>query len=404
MALTDLQIRSAKPGSRLVKLSDGGGLQLWITPEGAKRWRLAYRFDGKQKLLAIGVYPTISLREVREAREEAKRLLAAGRDPTVEKKLSKAAKAVASANTFEAVAKELLDKKRHEGKARQTMDKLEWLLGLARPIGARPVAEIKAREILPILREVEAQGKHETASKLRAFVGQVFRYAVSTGRAESDPTGALRGALIAPKVQHRAAIIEPKAFCALLRTIDGYDGQPETRTALQLLALTFVRPGQLRYAAWDEFDLENGVWSISATRMKMRRPHRVPLAPQAVELLKGLRSLSTRRSELLFPGRRTADRPISENTLNAALRRLGFEKTEMSSHGFRAAASSILNESGLWHADAIERQLAHADNDSIRRAYARADFWDERVRMMTWWSDYCDKLRQGVEIIALRAV
>jgi integrase len=257
---------------------------------------------------------------------------------------------------------------------------------------------------LPVLREVEAQGKHETACRLRAFIGQVFRYAVSTGRAESDPTGALRGALIAPKVQHRAAIIEPKAFGALLRTIDGYDGQPETRIALQLLALTFVRPGELRYAAWEEFDLENGVWLIPALRMKMRRPHRVPLAPEAVELLKELRSLSKRRSELLFPGQRTGDRPISENTLNAALRRLGYGKAEMSSHGFRAAASSILNESGLWHADAIERQLAHADNDSIRRAYARADFWDERVRMMQWWSDYCNKLRQGTEIIALRAV
>jgi integrase len=404
MTLTDLKIRSAKAGSRLVKLSDGGGLQLWVMPDGAKRWRQAYRIDGKQKLLAIGVYPTVGLREARNAREEAKRLLAAGCDPSVEKRLNKAARAAASVNTFEAVAEELIDKKRKEGKAQQTIDKLEWLLGLARPIGDRPVAEIKASEILPILREVEAQGKHETACKLRAFIGQVSRYAVSTGRAENDPTGVLRGALIAPKVQHRAAIIEPKAFGALLRAIDGYDGQPETRIALQLLALTFVRPGELRHAAWNEFDLDNGVWLIPVARMKMRRPHRVPLAPQVVGLLKELRLISTRRGNLLFPGQRAADRPISENTLNAALRRLGFEKAEMSAHGFRAAASSILNESGLWHADAIERQLAHAENDSIRRAYARADFWDERVRMMTWWSDYCDKLRRGAGIIALRAL
>ena len=251
MPLTDMEIRTAKPGARLVKLSDGGGLQLWIMPDGAKRWRFAYRLGGAQKLLAIGVYPATGLREAREAREEAKRLLADGQDPAFVKKVAKAAKATASANTFEAVAGELLDKKRREGKAEKTIEKLEWLLGLALPfIGNRCITEITAPEILAVLRRIEARGRHETATRLREIIGGVFRFAVATGRAQGDPTGALRGALTTPKVQHRAAIIEPKAFGGLLRALAGYDGAPETRAALELLALTFVRPGELRAAEW----------------------------------------------------------------------------------------------------------------------------------------------------------
>jgi hypothetical protein len=263
MSLTDIEIRKAKPAERLVKLSDGGGLQLWIAPDGAKRWRLAYRFGGSQKALAIGVYPAVGLKEAREAREEAKRLLAEGRDPSQAKKLAKAVRAAESANTFDAIADELLEKKRREAKAERTLGKLEWLLGLARPlIGARPIAEITAPEILNVLRAVEARGRHETAKRLRATIGEVFRYAVATGRAESDPTGALKGALTTPSVRHRGAIVEPKAFGALLRAIATYDGAPETRAALELLVLTFVRPGELRAAEWDEFDLDAAVWSI----------------------------------------------------------------------------------------------------------------------------------------------
>jgi integrase len=403
MPLTDMEVRNAKPGARLIKLSDGGGLQLWIMPDGAKRWRLAYRLAGVQKVLAVGVYPATGLREAREARDEAKRLLADGQDPAFVKKVAKAAKATASANTFEAVACELLEKKRREGKAEKTIEKLEWLLGLALPfIGNRCITEITAPEILAVLRRVEVRGRHETATRLREIIGGVFRFAVATGRAQGDPTAALRGALTTPKVQHRAAIIDPKAFGGLLRALAGYDGAPETRAALEFLALTFVRPGELRAAEWAEFDLDAGFWAIPAEKMKMKRPHRVPLTPRAVAILRELQGL-TGAGKFLFPSIRSAARCMSENTINAALRRLGFEKDEMTGHGFRSAASSMLNESGLWNADAIERQLAHVDNDSVRRAYARADFWEERVRMMSWWADKCDELRRGGVVVPLRA-
>jgi len=403
MPLTDMEIRTAKPGARLVKFSDGDGLQLWLMPDGAKRWRFAYRLAGLQKVLAIGVYPATGLREAREARDAAKRLLADGQDPAIAKKLAKAAKAAANANTFEAIAAELLDKKRREAKAEKTLSKLEWLLSLARPaIGPRPITEITAPEVLAVLRGVESRGTHETAHRLRATIGEVFRIAVATGRAESDPTGALKGALTAPTVNHRAAIIEPKAFGGLLRALAGYDGAPETRAALELLALTFVRPGELRAAEWAEFDLDAGVWAIPAEKMKMKRPHRVPLAPRAVAILRELQA-STGGGKYLFPSIRSTTRCMSENTINAALRRLGFAQDEMTGHGFRSAASSMLNESGLWNADAIERQLAHVDNDSVRRAYARADFWEERVRMMAWWAERCEEMRRGGVVIPLRA-
>ena len=403
MALTDISIRTVKPRARLFKLSDGGGLQLWVTPDGAKRWRLAYRSNGKQKLLALGVYPAVGLREARVARDEARTTLAAGQDPSDAKKQAKAARAAASANTFDAVARELLDKKQREGKADRTILKFEWFMRLARPaLGSRPIGEVTAPEILATLRPIEASGRVETAKKLRGAIGQVFRYAVATGSAEADPTGALKGALASPIVRHRAAITDMKAFGGLLRAIGDYDGAVETRAALELLALTFVRPGELRAAEWSDFDLESGVWSIPAERMKMRRPHRVPLAPRALAVLRELQAI-TGSGRYLFPSARSRDRYMSENTINAALRRLGFGKEEMTGHGFRSTACSMLNECGLWHADAIERQLAHVDNDSVRRAYARADFWEERVRMMKWWDDKCEEMKRGAKILSLRA-
>jgi integrase len=398
MPLTDLQIKNAKPAASIVKLSDGGGLQLWVTPDGAKRWRLAYRFDGKQKTLAIGVYKAkggMSLSEAREAREAAKKLLASGQDPSIAKKIAKASRIEASANTFDAIATELRAKKEREGKASGTLDRYDWLIRLARPsIGARPIAEITSAEVLAALRIVETRGRHETARKMRAVIGEVFRYAVASNRAQGDPTTALKGALTTPVVTHRAAIIAPKAFGSLLRAIAGYEGAPETCVALELMTLTFVRPGELRSAEWSEFDLDKAVWAIPAEKMKMRRPHRVPLAPRAVAILRELKAL-TGHGRFLFPSVRSADRCMSENTINAALRRLGFQKDEMTGHGFRSAASSMLNESGLWNADAIERQLAHVDADAVRKAYARADYWDERVRMMTWWAARCDEMQRG---------
>lgn len=403
MALTDREIRGIRPGKALTKLSDGGGLQLWVMPDGAKRWRLAYRHNSKQKTLALGVYPTISLREAREARDDAKRLLSSGRDPSLVRKLEKVAKTRASANTFNALADELLKKKRAEGKAERTFEKVEWLLNLARTdLGGRPVAEIDAPEVLRVLKAVEARGRLETAKRLRATVGQVFRFAVATGRADADPTASLRGAIASPVVQHRAAIVEPKAFGGLLRAIAGYEGAPETKASLELLALTFARPGEVRAAEWSEFDLDRAIWSIPAAKMKMRRPHRIPLAPRAVALLRELQNI-TGNGRFVFPSNRSRERCMSENTINAALRRLGFTKDEMTAHGFRSAASSMLNECGLWHPDAVERQLAHVDNDSVRRAYARADYWDERVRMMAWWAGRCEEMRAGGTIVPLRA-
>ncbi|MDE2362028.1 MAG: tyrosine-type recombinase/integrase [Hyphomicrobiales bacterium] len=393
MTLTDIEIRSAKPAASVVKLSDGGGLQLWVERDGGKRWRLAYRFAGKQKALALGVYPELGLKGARALRDEARRLLADGRDPGAVRKQTRLVAANAAANTFEAIAAELVAKKRAEAKADATIAKTEWLLGLANEgFGSRPISEISAADVLAVLRRVEGRGRLESARRLRAAIGQVFRYAIATGRAENDPSGALRGAIASPVVRHRAAIIEPQAFGALLRAIAGYEGAPETKAALQLLGLTFVRPGELRAAEWSEFDLANAVWSIPPEKMKMKRPHRVPLAAQAMTLLEGLRAL-TGGGKYLFPSVRSAQRCMSENTLNAALRRLGYASEQMSAHGFRSAASSILNENGQWNPDAIERQLAHVDNDSVRRAYARADFWDERVRMMAWWANRCDEMR-----------
>ena len=403
MALTDREIRKIEPGKAMAKLSDGGGLQLWVTPDGAKRWRLAYRHNGKQRTLAIGVYPMTSLREARDAREDARRLLGSGQDPSLVRKLDKAAKATASANTFNSLADELLEKKRAEGKAERTFDKVQWLLGLARSdLGERPVAEIAAPEVLRVLKTVEARGRLETAKRLRATIGQVFRFAVATGRADTDPTASLRGAIASPLVQHRAAIIEPKAFGGLLRAIASYEGAPETKAALELSALTFARPGEVRAAEWSELDLDGAIWSIPAAKMKMRRPHRIPLAPRAVSLLRVLSGI-TGNGRFLFPSNRSRERCMSENTINAALRRLGFTKDEMTAHGFRSAASSMLNECGIWNADAIERQLAHVDNDSVRRAYARADFWEERIRLMAWWADRCEKMKRSGVVIPLRA-
>ena len=403
MALTDLAIKRALPGTKIIKLSDGGGLQLWITPDGAKRWRVAYRFRGVQKTLAIGVYPVVGLKDARNAREGARRNLARGEDPSQVKKAAKVAQAEAGANSFAVIADELLEKKRRDRKAAATLRKFEWFMSFALPaLGSRPIDEISAREVLAVLKEVEARGIHETARKLRTAIGDVFRYAIATARAENDPTTALRGALVTPTVMPRAAIVAPKAFGGLLRAIEDYKGALETRAALELLALTFVRPGELRAAEWIEFDLDAAVWEIPAGRMKMRKAHRVPLAPRVLAVLKELRKL-TGQGRFLFPSVRSVARCMSENTLNAALRRMGFKNEDMTSHGFRASASSMLNESGLWNADAIERQLAHVDGDSVRRAYARAEFWDERVTMMTWWADRCDQLRRGCQVISLPA-
>jgi len=393
MPLTDMQVRNLKASSKPLKVSDGGGLYVMVTPQGSKLWRMAYRFAGKQKTLAIGTYPTVTLERAREARSAARRLLSDGTDPSATKKADKRQQRLVAENTFRAVADEYVEKLRREGRAPATLSKVEWLLGLVGPaLGQRPISSISSAEVLDVLRRVESRGRLETARRLRSTIGSVFRYAIATARAENDPTVALRGALVAPKVAHRAAITERKALGGLLRAIDDFEGQPTTRAALQLLILLFPRPGELRAAEWREIDFDGSVWVIPAERTKMRRPHRVPLAPQAIAVLRRLQSV-TGEGTLMFPSIRSAKRSMSENTLNAALRRMGYSKDEVSAHGFRATASTLLNESGLWAPDVIERQLAHVDADEVRRAYARADYWDDRVRMMAWWADFLDDLK-----------
>jgi integrase len=285
-----------------------------------------------------------------------------------------------------------------EGRAEATIDKTTWLLDFARPaLGNRPVSEITAAEILAVLRTVEKRGRHESARRLRSTIGGVFRYAIATARAENDPSLALRGALTTPTVTHRAAVTEPKQLGALLRAIEGFDGQPATHAALRLMPILFPRPGELRAAEWQEFDFQKAVWTIPANRMKMRRPHRMPLPKQAIAILTELRKI-TGNGKLCFPSARTVLRPISDGTMNAALRRLGYGKEEVTAHGFRSTASSLLNESGKWNPDAIERQLAHVDEDEVRAAYSRAEFWSERVEMLQWWADHLEQLKRDVPI------
>lgn len=396
MPLTDTAIRNAKPGEKIIKLSDGGGLQLWVMPTGSKLWNLAYRdLSRKQRKLSFGAYPAVSLADARKKRTEAKALLASGIDPSQQKRIDKVAKAISNATTFRVVAEEYLDKQKREGRSETTIVKNRYLLEQAFPaIGERPVAEIKAAEVLAILKHLERRGTLETAKRVRATIGAVIRYAIATARAESDPTTALAGAIIAPKVKHRAAILDPAELGAFLRAVDRFDGQPTTVAALRLLPMVFTRPGELRMAEWREFDLSNARWVIPAKRTKMRREHEVPLATQAVAILKELHSL-TGKGRLVFPGLRTVERPISENTMNASLRRMGYSNDTVTAHGFRATASTLLNQSGKFSPDAIERALAHQDPDSVRRAYDRGAYWNERVEMAQWWGDYLERLKQS---------
>jgi integrase len=399
--LNDTRVRTVKACERPIKLSDSGGLYLLIQPHGSKLWRLAYRFGGKQKTLSIGIYPTVTLKQAREKRDEAKRLLAANMDPSTKRRLEKLG--ASTGNTFQVVAEELLMKLEREGRVEATLAKQRWLLHIAYPvIGDRPVAEVTAPEVLSVLRKVEARGRYETARRLRSTCGMVFRYAIATGRAERDPSVALRGALTAPKVIHRAAIVDPAEMGALLRAIEDYDGLPPTKAALKLAPLVFVRPGELRKAEWAEFDLEHAEWRIPAAKMKMRRLHRVPLSKQALAIIYDLRALSG-GGRWLFPSVRSTSRPMSENTLNAALRRLGYSTDQMTAHGFKGMASTLLNEMGKWNPDAIERQLAHQESNDVRRAYMHgAEYWPERVKMMQTWADYLDELRGAGKVVLLR--
>lgn len=396
--LTLPQIRSLRPRSKPYKIYDGNGLFLLIQPNGSRLWRFRYRLYGRERRLALGKYPHVGLRSARARCRDARDQLASGIDPAVAKR-NKLAPIIASTATFRAIADEYIDKMKTEGKAPATLAKLRWFRDLLDPhIGSMPVGGVSPHDLLTALKLIERRGHHETAVRTRGFAGRIFRYAIATLRAEHNHAEVLRGALIVPKVTHRAAILDPRHVGELLRAIQSYTGRRETRIALQLAPHVFLRPGELRAAEWSDIDFDDAVWSIPAARAKMRRPHAVPLSTQSLELLHELSALKN-PGRYLFPALHNWRRPICENNLNNALRRLGYDGDEMTAHGFRAMASTLLNESGLWHSDAIERALAHCDPDPVRAAYNRASHWAERVRMAQWWSDHLDELRTAGNVI-----
>lgn len=402
MALTDTALRGAKPRPNPYKLGDAHGLYALVQPNGSVLWRLKYRIAGKEKKLAIGVYPNLSLADARRSAAEARKRLDDGGDPAAEKQIAKVAKALSAGITFGSVAEELIAKRETEGVSPVTAAKARWLLArFGDPFSKRPIAEIEPIELLAVLKTIERRGQLETAGRARAFAGRVFRYAIATARAKRDVAADLRGALTAPKVKHRAAIIEPKAVGGLLRAIDGFDGQPSTIYALRLAPHVFTRPGELRHMEKSELDFERAVWRIPAQKMKMRNGHEVPLSRQAMAIINDALAVSG-NGAYVFPAISNLTRPLSENTLNAALRRLGYGSDEMTAHGFRSMASSLLNESGKWSPDAIERALAHRDGNAVRGIYNRSAYWSERVEMAQWWSNYLDVLRKGAEIVPLK--
>lgn len=399
MALTAIAIKSAKGRRKPYKLTDGDGLYLAVMPNGSRYWRMNYRFLGKQKTLSFGVWPDTGLADARAQRDAARKLLARGGDPGEQIKLDRIAATVAAANSFQAIAEEWLAKAERENRSAVTMKKLRWLTTfLNGSIGKRPIASISAQELLVVLRKMESKGRYETAKRLRSTCSQIFRYAIATARADRDVAADLRGALIAPQPVHRPAITDPKGVGGLLRAIEAFEGHVNTKVALRLLPHVFVRPGELRHAEWADINLEKAIWLIPPHKTKMRKPHAIPLSRQAIEILSSIEHDAS-YSPFLFPSLRSTDRPMSENTINAALRRMGFAQDEMTGHGFRATAATLLNEMGRWHPDAIERQLAHCDNNAVRRAYTRGEYWDERVRMMQHWSDHLDFLRDGAKVI-----
>jgi integrase len=397
--LTYIQINAAKPRAKAYNLTDSQNLYLVVQPNGSKLWRFNYRFLDKQKKLHLGGWPTISLAEARVRRDEARKKIAEGIDPALEKKRARIAAKYAAANTFEAVAKEWLVKCERDGLAPVTVDKIRWLLAKAYPlIGNIPIAQITPHEALAVLRKVEATGAYETARRMRSVLSRVFRYGVATVRCEKDVAADLRGAIAVPKVKHFAALTRPSEVGALLWAIDGYTGHKVTVMAMRLSPHVLLRPGELRQAEWTDIDFDEAIWFIPAERMKMRRPHRVPLSRQVIAMLRELHE-HTHWWKYLFPCLGKPRKAMSENAVNQGLRKLGYTTDQMTAHGFRAMGATLLNEMGQWNPDAIERQLAHVDTNQVRRAYARGEYWDERVEMMQHWSDYLELLRDGGKVL-----
>lgn len=405
MALTDIGIKNAKPKEKDYKLTDGDGLYLMVTTGGGKRWRFKYRFDGKEKLLALGTYPDISLSEARNRRHEARNLVANGVDPSVEKKAAKDAKAELQANSFEVIAREW--HKHMQGKnewsaehATTIMNRLEkdvfpWA-------GSKPITEVTAKEIKSILDRVRSRGVIETARRTLTIMGQVYRFAILTDKANYDISAGFRGYLPATSKtrKHMASVTDPKELAPLLRAIDTYQGGFAAQCALKLLPLLFVRPGELRHMEWAEIDFEAAEWNIPAAKMKMKQPHLVPLSSQSVGILTELKPL-TGHSKYVFPSTRTNTRCMSDNTINAAFRRMGFDGDTITGHGFRATARTILDEVLQQRVDFIEHQLAHAVKDPNGRAYNRTTKLPQRRKMMQTWADYLDGLKSGAKVIPI---
>ncbi|MCC8108178.1 MAG: integrase arm-type DNA-binding domain-containing protein [Planctomycetes bacterium] len=401
MKLTDRFIVNLKATGKVQKHADGGGLYIQVSPTGGKLWRMFFRYDGKAKQVAFGQYPAVSLKMARERRDEAKELLARGIDPAAHKQEMKKVSATNAANSFEAVAREWHlkqttrknpNKESHwtDRHAKQVIARLEK--NVFPYIGRYPIGKLKAADVLAVLRRLEDRQVYELAHRIMQICGQVCRYAVATGRAERNVVLDLEGALTPHKVEHHATITIPREIGGLLRAIDEYQGDFITACALKIAPLVFVRPGELRGAEWAEFDLEQAEWRIPKERMKMDSPHIVPLASQTLAILRDLQKV-TGSGKYLFPSARTASRPMSDNTVNAALRRLGYSKEDMTGHGFRSMASTRLNEMNIWNSDAIERQLAHTPKNKVRASYNFAEFLPERKIMMQVWADYLDGLR-----------
>lgn len=395
MPLTVKEVEKASPREKAWKLTDERGLYLSISPAGSKRWHCRYSFRGEKKKISFGPFPEVSLKAARAKRDEARALVAAGIDPLAQRRDEKLQATTTSADTFGEVAREFIAKRANDGDnaiAESTRRKSEWLLSLLEPkLGRIPVRELTAPLLLAVLEDIQVSGRRETARRLRSFVDRVFRYANAKGRAEHNPAPALRGALATPKVRNHPAVIEPGKLGSMLRAIDDYGGHASTNAALKLSPHVFQRPGEIRAMRWAHVDLEGAVWTIPAAETKMRREHRVPLSRQALAIIRSMKDVSA-YSEFVFPSF-NPKKPLSENAVNGALKRLGYGGV-MTAHGFRTTASSLLNESGNFHPDAIERALAHQDGNAVRAVYNRTQYWDERIRMMQWWSDKLDSMKE----------
>lgn len=402
MSLKAAQIRAFPALDTPYRKTDEKGLYLEVRPNGSKAWYYKYRFAGSEKRLSLGNWPEISLAEARDLRDQNRKMLRSGEDPLHKRKMVKIAARLSADNSFQSVAEDFIAVKFVGNlKAPATIEKARWFLShLTGPIGGRPIAEIEPAEILVVLKKLERQGKRETANRTRSFASRVFRHGVAMAMCKSDPAALLSDALSSPIIKHHAAILEPKKLGELLRAIEDYTGSIVVKLAMQLSPHIYLRPGELRKGKWSEIDWGEAIWRVPAERTKLRRQHSVPLSRQSLRILRELQQHSG-CFDLMFPGLRSHLTPMSENAVNYAFRRMGFDGDTVTAHGLRSTASTLLNESGKWHFDAIERALAHGHSNAVRGAYARGQHWDERVEMAQWWSDYLDQLKQGGKVVPI---